>query len=277
MNAPIAFSREKSRIEGDNLVRLVFLDESGRSRSEPFIVVAGVIIHGDHDYRKLETLIQAVAARHLPTEDQDGFVFHASELFSGGRYFTREKWPRGKRCAILRELAGIPKAVGFPVVFGHLDKAEYRQSVVEAVAKHKPKDRAHVTDVAEHMVAFSRCEVAIERRMREFPRDEICMLIAEDTDRVKVPLKEAHRILKNPEAIATVRGLPLTKIVDTPHFAAKRDSSPLQIADVCAFLIMRRLMKREDSQEFFELIAPQLTWRAADFGESMGTEKVGGA
>jgi hypothetical protein len=54
---------------GDRLVRLAFLDEAGRSESEPFLVVAGVIVHGDRDYRRIEdaptTLIQAeIPARH---------------------------------------------------------------------------------------------------------------------------------------------------------------------------------------------------------------------
>ena len=47
---------------------------------------------------------------------------------------------------------------------------------------------------------------------------------------------------------------PLKKIVDVPYFAEKAESPPLQLADLCAYLIMRHLLRRSDSQEFFELI-----------------------
>jgi hypothetical protein len=147
-------------------------------------------------------------------------------------------------------------------------------------ASTNPTHRAEVTDIAEHMVAFARAEIGIERQVREFPRDEICMLIAEDTDRVKQAVKQAHAILRDPDEIANgefanMRGLPLVKIEDTPHFADKADSRPLQLADTCAFLIMRRLMRQETSQQFFEAIAPQLVWGASDFGERMGSEQFG--
>src|SRR5579872_621704 len=268
---------------GDNLVRIAFLDESGRSRQEPYIVVAGLLLHGDRQYRPLEERLDAIRRAHIPESDQDGFIFHAKDLFHGAGYFQRDKWPRNIRNAILQALAAIPREIGFPIVFGHLDKAEYRASVAHVVAIHKPEHQADVRDVAEHMVAFARCEVAIERQMYEYTRDEIAMLIAEDTDRVKVALKEAHRILKSPngspefqELAVTVRGLPLKKIVDTVYFASKRESAPLQIADLCAFLIMRRLMRREDTQSYFEQIAPKLTWRAKQFGDRMGSEDFSG-
>ena len=96
--------------------------------------------------------------------------------------------------------------------------------------------------------------------------DEICMLIAEDTDRVKRAVKnDAHTMLRDPRAIAgtefsKVRELPLTKIVDTPHLAEKGQSAALQVANFCAYFIMRRILRRTDSQEFFEPFAPQLIW-----------------
>lgn len=202
---------------------------------------------------------------------------------------TGGKWSKEKRHAILAEVAGLPAEFGLPVVYGHLRKAEYRE---QAAVKHvlaadvvgkseivAARDKAHVIDVAEHMVAFTRAEIAVERQMHLYPRDEICIVITEDTDRVKKPLKEAHAFLRSPPKaidLAEYADLPLTKVVDTPHFAAKAESLPLQVADLCAFLIMRRFSRREESQSLFEAIAPQLFWRAGDFGEPIGTEKMTG-
>jgi hypothetical protein len=240
---------------GDNLVRITFLDEAGRSRQETVIVVGGIIINGDRTYRAIEQEIRDIAVEYLPEADRRDFVFHAKEIFHGTKYFKDHRvWPLERRTPILRALASLPKKHGLPVVFGHLDKAEYRRDAQRQIGDHStPRTRDQVIDVAEHMVAFARAEIAIERQMHQFPRNEICMLIAEDTDRVKRAVKNA-----------------------TPHFAAKAESAPLQLADVCAYLILRRFMRRTETQEFFELIAPQLTWRAVDFGDPMGTEQLGG-
>jgi len=271
-----------TKISGENLVRLVFLDESGRSRHEPIIVVAGIIVHGDRTYRKPEQCVRKIATATIPEEDRDGFIFHAGDLFQGAGYFKdKDTWPRERRFTILRSLAGVPRKLRIPIVFGHFDKSEKPRRDNREIAAHlKPRDMAHANDIVQHMAAFSRAEIAIERQMLRFPRDEICMLIAEDTDRVKRALKDAHAFLRDRDAVATsalagISNLPLTKIVDTPHFAAKSDSVPLQIADVCAYLILRRLLRRSDSQEFFELLAPQLTWTARDFGARMGAEQFG--
>jgi hypothetical protein len=45
--------------------------------------------------------------------------------------------------------------------------------------------------------------------------------------------------------------LALTRIVDTVHFAEKGYSSPLQLADVCAFAIKRHLMKTPENDRFY--------------------------
>jgi hypothetical protein len=219
----------------------------------------------------------------IPAPDQQGFIFHAKDLFHGSGYFKREIWPKERRHELLHKLASFPAKFCLPVVFGHVVKAEYRQepAISEHIEKQPEKDRETDLLVIEHMTAFARAVIAVERQMWQLPRDEICMLVAEDTDLVKPAVKAAHAVLRDPNQLGgagypEVDGLPLRKVVDTPHFAAKRDSSLLQCADLCAFLIMRRLNRKEDSQPFFEAIAPQLFWDCADFGDRMGSEQVGG-
>ena len=55
-----------TRLDGHKLMRIAFLDESGRSRQEPKIVVAGILIHGDRTYRKLEEALRTIAVEDLP-------------------------------------------------------------------------------------------------------------------------------------------------------------------------------------------------------------------
>lgn len=278
------YDADSVAIGGDKLVRLVFLDESGRSRKEPFIVVAGVIVHGDLIYRRLEKHLKDIVEEFIPKNDRSDFVFHANKLFHGNEYFQRDRWPKEIRYRILMRIAEIPKLFNLPVVFGHLRKSDYcaDEQIVHTLEKILSlESRANILDIAEHMVAFSRAEIAVERQMRRFPADEICLLIAEDTDRVKHALRLSHSILRSEDKLrgSSLEGhpdLPLVKIVETPHFASKPESAPLQLADICAFFIMRRLTRSHESQPFFEAISPQLVWTCQDFGQSMGNEEMGG-
>jgi len=185
-------------------VRLAFLDESGRSRHEPIIVVAGIVLNGDRTYRKLCERLSTLIEEFIPEQDRGGFVFHAKDIFQGTGYFKdRTQWPREeKRFPILTTIAAIPRQFGMPVIFGYLNKGEYQAAISLQLSRHERQEtKAQISDVAEHMVAFAHAEIAIERQMHQFSRDEICMVIAEDTDRVKRALKSAHAILRDPQEI----------------------------------------------------------------------------
>jgi hypothetical protein len=133
-------------------LRFVFLDEGGISKHEPFAVVAGVIVHGDEQLVPLEREIHKLVLKHIPAEQQDGFVFHATDIWSGtGKIFgDRDRWTFDRRMIVLRDLA---------------------------------------------------------------------------------------RIIPN-------NRLPLKHIRTSIHFADKTESAPLQLADLCAFLIRGRLARR---------------------------------
>jgi hypothetical protein len=241
----------RAPIVGNNLVRLLYLDEAGISKrdEEPYLVVAGMIVHGDRDWKPLQARIDVLVREYIPEEDREDFVFHATELFSGGKYFTREKWPREKRWEILRKLVSIPHAMHLPVISGWVDRSE---SIFED---------SDAPDVLAHTMAFCQCLISAERWMRYFCENDVAMVIAEDTQSVKPSLKGALRTLRDPKRLVELQlddvpNLPLQKIVDTVHFAGKRESGPLQIADACAFVLKRHLMGKADITSFYELLRP---------------------
>lgn len=282
----------RAPICGDNLVRIAFLDESGRSAGEPFIVVAGPIVHGDRTYRRLVARLEDIKAKFIPEPDRKGFVFHAKDIFhAAGPYFKPRKddWPPNRRFPILKALAEIPRDFGLPITFGSFEKSGRVIGNVGDYARSPITDKLQLrfTQIFEHVMAFTWAEIGIEKQMHRFPRDEICMIVAEDTDLVKRTLKAGHAALRDPDEVDRwfgqfkFLGLPLTKIEDTPHFAEKAESAPLQIADTCSFLIMRRLMRRLETQECFETISPQLVWAPETdgvpvFGEPLGAEQIAG-
>ena len=54
-------------------MRLVYLDEAGVSNQEqePFLIVAGVIIDADQDWRSLDCHLKSLARKYLPEDDRE--------------------------------------------------------------------------------------------------------------------------------------------------------------------------------------------------------------
>lgn len=247
---------------GGNLVRLAYLDEAGVSdlKNEPIYVVAGVCVHGDNQWKPLEDKIQSLIDHFIPEESRDEFVFHATELFSGGKFFDRENWSRTRRNEILEALCAIPKEFNLPVFIGYTNRIIYRNAINDV--NYTPLEFQQ----AEHGMCLAFCEIGIEQWLKQNAPDENAMLIAEDTDRIKPHLKALHKFLKDGKRIKLndyfnyYPELPLTKIIDTVHFAAKNESKPLQLADLYAFFVKRELQLKQDSKPFFRALESQIVY-----------------
>ena len=219
------------------------------------------MIHGDEQLIEVESHLEALVRKHIPDEDQEGFVFHATNIFSGSKYFKDdEKWPLGKRIAILDDLIAIPRDFGLPVAPGFVYKPTFPLSVPFHVLNREltPEE----INVGSHGVAFAMCTMEIERAMREALPDEVALLVAENTNSARKAIKEAHLIYRS-EAQVKIRGInvdcfPLTKIRDTVHFAAKEECRHLQLADVCAFVLKGHLTRHKLNQQFYDALRPAL-------------------
>src|SRR5438552_3442539 len=89
---------------------------------EPFLVVAGIIVDADKQFKIVEAYLDELVENYIPKELRDGFAFHAMELFHGTKRFSRDLWPFQKRLEILDELAAIPKKFDLPICFGITDR-----------------------------------------------------------------------------------------------------------------------------------------------------------
>jgi hypothetical protein len=118
-------------------VRLVYLDESGISdtATEPFIVVAGVIVNADEQWKALEAeheKIRAEVVKRLPEEKQRlSFAFHGTELFSGGKTLERDHWSKTERWNILERLARIPLDMNVPIVMKAMGDSRLEGRIAE--------------------------------------------------------------------------------------------------------------------------------------------------
>jgi hypothetical protein len=101
--------------------------------------------------------------------------------------------------------------------------------------------------------------------MRTFAKKEVSLLIAEDRPTVKSALRRIHIFLQTAkkewiEEAGGSQWVPLRQVRDTVHFAEKADSRLLQLADVCAFVVKRHLMKKDDVSSFHDALKGQLIW-----------------
>jgi hypothetical protein len=254
-------------LKGDRIVRLVYLDEAGISniKEEPFLVVAGVIIHSDNQWKMVENRLSEIVIEYIPENMRDGFIFQAKELFNGGKFFDRAVWPRVKRWEILVKLLKIMPDLGLPVAFAQLNRAEssaqYRFTGVDI-------------EVIQYISAFFTCVIQVEEWMRKNAPSEVAMLIAEDRHKVKTLVKRAQAALHQKDKISEellnlTTYLPLTHIIDTVHFAGKAESSPLQLADVCAVTLKRKAMNKPDG-ELGAWLVPCLRWHIERGGPVLG-------
>lgn len=273
MNAPLSHANSgRAPLFGHNLVRLLYLDEAGIDHKAPVLCVAGVLVHGDQDYPEVDRRILALIDKYIPEEDRRGFVFHAADIFHGARYFDRRKdrWNSSeKRVPILNDLAQIIADLHLPVVSGNYQKDK------AAIATILPNITAGDKGTQLHNAAAMDCLIAAERWLGQFAPTELATVIHEDGDgtRAKRLIKRTLQLLRDTETMDAEGisqesrqklGLPLKRIIDTVHFAEKADARPLQLADLCAFIMGRGLKELDVPTVALEIIWRHMRWAFKD-------------
>jgi len=242
-------------LKGNKIVRLVYLDEAGISNPEhePYLVVAGVIVNPDRQWKELEAYFRDLAYQLFPDADPYRFVFHAKDIFHGSGPFDRKTWSRKERMKIMGQLAQVPRLFALPIVMGELDRIKADQEVRRLSPDTTKKSRHNFIHTHAFINAIQRVQYWMEKNAPE----ETAMLIAEDTPEMKSTLKNVHegytdKTRQDDEAFRA------PNIIDAVHFAQKKDSLLLQIADHCAFIIKRKLMGKSDVNEFYDAISPYI-------------------
>jgi hypothetical protein len=241
-------------------VRYIYVDEAGTSAPEPVSVVVGIIVHPDTQWLAVESEINRLLDEYVPREIRRGFVFHATEVFSGGRY--RDRWPRDRRSALLHEMLSIPKRFGLPVAYAMTRRNAFAPSIYESVAPHKLKPASF-----DHFMAFVMCVGHADRHLRLYTHDsEVATLVLEDVSHMRKLLRAVPSLMRNlpirtsaehihrigapsrSDAVEPPEELKVSKIVDCAHYAEKSEAPLLQLADACAFTL-RRWVNRESHGE----------------------------
>lgn len=248
-------------LDGARLMRIAYMDESGKNTRDPHLVVAAIIVHADSQLIPIENHLNELIQKHIPADEQEGFFFHATEIYHGKStksiFHDRSKWPDDRRFAILDDLLKIPSEFNIPICMGFLERASFPS---------EPPKKPHTVqeiEVSAHTVALMGCEIAVEFWMRENTQNEVALVVAEENTDIRIVAKEIHSVYRNKEALARENlgnhpYFPFVKIRDGLQFAAKSESQILQIADVCAWAIRKFLKKDVDSDRYFQPINKQL-------------------
>ncbi|MFQ5764035.1 MAG: DUF3800 domain-containing protein [Rhodospirillales bacterium] len=237
-------------------LRHIYFDESGVGQ-EPHLVVAGVMMHVDDQYRNLQKYILDMADNLVGERPLD-FSFHAKELWHGGKFFKREEWSREKRLEILGHLADVPEKYQFQILYACLERAEYPPEDPE-----NRKSRLRALKKC-HALCFLSCLSQTNRFMKEFHQGEMAFAVVEDHADHRSILRDTANLLGDPRLAPAIENdpniswEPFTHLVEEPLFQKKSGSSPLQIADVCAFILRRHFAGDQYIVPFIERIKPRL-------------------
>ncbi len=259
---------------GHNLVRLVYLDEGGTDFKAPVLAVAGVLVHGDYEYPEIDKRILALIDKFIPEPDRLGFVFHATDVFHGSRYFDRRK-PRWdtieKRMPIIDGLAAIIDDLHLPIVSGNYRKGKFGPE--HPIWETPPDDKLKGKFL--HSSAVMDALMRADKWLDKYSPTELATVIYEDGTPAKKMIKNIVRTMRNRDlmqakgfedtAFYERHSLPLKRIIDTVHFAEKADARPLQLADLCAFVLARGLKDQPIPTYAFQIIWKHMRWFFTDY------------
>jgi hypothetical protein len=247
-------------------VRLVYLDEAGSDHQAPSLVVAGVIVHGDQEWTEVDRRILELIDLHVSEESRPGFVFHATDIFHGSRYFDRRKpeWANpADRWRVLHDLARIIEDLKLPVVAGSYKKEGFGAGVLSG-----HEGPSFKNNMIQDMAVLD-CLLHADAWLETYAPTELAAVIHEDGTSAKRLIKHSVRALRNERFMAEygldtetakAAGLPLKRIIDTVHFVEKADARCLQLADLCAFTLSRSFRGLNIPQDVIRMIYQSVWW-----------------
>ena len=148
-------------------MRVIYLDETGHSYQEPVAAVAGFILNPDEQWKLMADEIERLK-ESVPPEFREDFIFHATDLYSGGKY--RAQWLDEDRWSLLESLVALPRKMKVPLVIGSAQKPA-----------NELRNKPHLDSLVIHALAYLRCLKQADVYMNEFAHpDEVAMIVAEE-------------------------------------------------------------------------------------------------
>jgi hypothetical protein len=253
-------------------VHLVYLDDSAGDATYQLMVA---VIVPDKHFRTIETFLAHTIDELIPEGEREAFEFHASALFHARPPF--ENIPRDVSLRIFENCVSIVKSA-LSVSYCAVDVRVLRGSIYAT---------AHPADIA-----FRRCLEGVEQRFQKLADrrqrivaqrlqaeaktatdplslpnklnpnpifDDFGILICDASNpKVKTDIQSAFRANRRRlKAKDHTRGQ-LEHLHDDMYFGDSAYSVGIQLADICAFIILRHLEGKEDTEYLYKEIAPRI-------------------
>jgi Protein of unknown function (DUF3800) len=228
---------------GDKMAKILYLDESGITldeKTDRFLIVAGVLVDIDKEWRQVRDELQRVANDWLPPSARRGFVFHAKDIYHGHGFWDRDVWPSEVRNEVMGDLLAIIEAMRLPVVAHYIEKLNFGAS------PESPRMTPKFKNTVMHGTAAINCMSWADRWLSRFAPNENATVAAENRNGVQELIRAVAAVIKDEESVhkhgfSAVDHLPLLRIIDGITFQKKNEAVALQLADLCAFILMREL------------------------------------
>jgi len=240
-------------LTGEKLVRYAFFDEAGvgSMKDDPNATVVGAIVHCDTQLKPLETFLADLRQIYIPASHRDGFIFHATEMFSrkGPVFGDTSLISDDQIKKIIEAFMSIPERFGLPLVVDSTPK--------EHAAKAMGLENSSVADktLHAHGSAFFACVFTVERWMREHAPSEYCQLVIENNDHARKTFDRTNKLLCDDRAEELLgaskidvvgKYLPMRHIRKTPLFEEKSADSVLTLVDFCAYVFSKHAKALEN-------------------------------
>jgi len=249
------------------LSRHVYLDESGTDIHSSVAIVAAVIVDTDAQWKPVEKYIHGLIEEFVPPEIQDGFVFHAKDLFHRftKNIFDKRKHPFEAGPELLRRILEIQGKFRLPITYGYVRMREVREWPDPLPKNVRIIKKDHASEC--HSEAYVRCVLLVENYMRVLagPK-ELAKLIAEDSQPTKRAVEEAHTLLMGQNLSGerakkfcdlswSLKGaLPLDRIIGSIGFEKRTDTVLLQLADAVVYALHRFHEGKPHNQPFVDAL-----------------------
>jgi hypothetical protein len=216
------------------LAKFIYMDEAGTDIGAPVTVVAGVVVDPDKEWDRVFQLMEGLR-RKLP-DIPENWVLHATELFSGGRTLTRDKYGKEIRHPVLEGVFQLPRMMKLPIFVAY----QWEHPAEEGW---DPKNEMFFR----HCTTFIGALKSANGLMREAYPDERANITAEDVPDKRQFLGQIPIMLRMASTPEYVTGpTPFDRIVDTPNFASKQGAPHLVLADGIAFAVRLYLSGHKD-------------------------------
>ncbi|MDG6221678.1 MAG: DUF3800 domain-containing protein [Candidatus Bathyarchaeota archaeon] len=222
---------------------LLYLDESGDPSSwaeHNHFVIAGIGVY-EFEIENLRKKLVEIQRKYFP-EIKIPMIFHATEIHSGKKRYRN--FPKEKRMALLKELYEIIQNEKFPkiAIFGAVLGIES--------AKNAYEDRSSTfEEVISGFNTFLVEGYRTQRSKRTGYGNKGLIIIDKNRE------EQYKQLLDTFQEEGTRYGY-LANIVDIPYFARCKDTTMLQLADLCSYAIFRFFERNDDT--YLKMIEPRI-------------------